>query len=180
MSNFRPKRLSVTYPLFKTDPPPMKWSALRYGSCEPKEDGPMSRKRHKPEEIVAKLRQVDVLVAQGTPVADAIRTIGVTEVTYYRWRQAPRRTVERRDLLLTAGGQSCDRKLATARQFGPAACLSGLPTTGSGGVRARLRLLAGGAIPPGAAGQEPRSATTNYDLTFTPDHPMGAGQRCRS
>ncbi len=47
----------------------------------------MSRKRHKPEEIVAKLRQVDVLVAQGTPVADAIRTIGITEVTYYRWRQ---------------------------------------------------------------------------------------------
>jgi putative transposase len=36
---------------------------------------------------VAKLRQVDVLVAQGTPVADAIRSIGVTEVTYYRWRQ---------------------------------------------------------------------------------------------
>src|SRR3954454_18775373 len=40
-----------------------------------------------PEEIVSKLRQVDVLVAQGTPVADAIRAIGVTEVTYYRWRQ---------------------------------------------------------------------------------------------
>ena len=40
----------------------------------------MSRKRHKPEEIVAKLRQVDVLVSQGTPVADAIRAIGVTEV----------------------------------------------------------------------------------------------------
>ena len=36
-------------------------------------------KRHKPEEIVAKLRQVDVLVAQGKPVADAIRSIGVTE-----------------------------------------------------------------------------------------------------
>ena len=47
----------------------------------------MARKRHKPEEIVAKLRQVDVLIAQGTPVADAIRSIGVTEVTYYRWRQ---------------------------------------------------------------------------------------------
>jgi transposase len=44
-------------------------------------------KRHKPEEIVAKLRQVDVLVAQGKPVADAIRSIGVTEVTYYRWKQ---------------------------------------------------------------------------------------------
>ena len=47
----------------------------------------MSRKRLKPEEIVAKLRQVDVLTAQGTSVAEAVRTIGVTEVTYYRWRQ---------------------------------------------------------------------------------------------
>jgi len=47
----------------------------------------MGRKRHKPEEIVAKLRQVDVLTAQGQSVADAIRSIGVTEVTYYRWRQ---------------------------------------------------------------------------------------------
>jgi transposase len=47
----------------------------------------MTRKRHKPEEIVVKLRQVDVLVAQGKPVADAIRSIGVTEVTYYRWKQ---------------------------------------------------------------------------------------------
>ena len=41
----------------------------------------------KPEEIVAKLRQVEVLTSQGKSVADAIRTIGVTEVTYYRWRQ---------------------------------------------------------------------------------------------
>ena len=47
----------------------------------------MGRKRHKPEEIVAKLRQVDVLTTQGQTVAEAIRTIGVTEVTYYRWRQ---------------------------------------------------------------------------------------------
>ena len=47
----------------------------------------MPRKRHKPEEIVAKLRQVDVLVAQGQAVADAVRSIGVTEVTYHRWRQ---------------------------------------------------------------------------------------------
>src|SRR3954465_15342686 len=47
----------------------------------------MARKRHKPEEIVSKLRQVDVLVSQGQTVADAIRAIGVTEVTYYRWRQ---------------------------------------------------------------------------------------------
>jgi hypothetical protein len=47
----------------------------------------MARKRHKPEEIVAKLRQVDVLTSQGHSVADAIRSSGVTEVTYYRWRQ---------------------------------------------------------------------------------------------
>jgi putative transposase len=50
------------------------------------EDGSMARKRHTAEEIVAKLRQVDVLMAQGKPVAEAVRTIGVTEVTYYRWR----------------------------------------------------------------------------------------------
>lgn len=46
----------------------------------------MPRKRHKPEEIVAKLRQVDVMTAQGTPLAEAIRSIGVSEVTYHRWR----------------------------------------------------------------------------------------------
>ena len=47
----------------------------------------MPRKHHKPEEIVAKLRQVEVLTAQGRSVAEAIRSIGVTEVTFYRWRQ---------------------------------------------------------------------------------------------
>ena len=47
----------------------------------------MARKRHTPEEIVAKLRQVDVLLSQGQAVAAAIRAIDVSEVTYYRWRQ---------------------------------------------------------------------------------------------
>ena len=46
----------------------------------------MARKHHRPEEIVTKLRQAEVLVAQGKPVADAVRAIGVTEATYYRWR----------------------------------------------------------------------------------------------
>ena len=46
----------------------------------------MARKRHTAEDIVSKLRQVDVLSSQGRPIADAIRAIGVTEVTYYRWR----------------------------------------------------------------------------------------------
>lgn len=46
----------------------------------------MARKRHKPEEIVAKLRQVDVLTAQGQSTAEAVRSIAVTETTYFRWR----------------------------------------------------------------------------------------------
>src|SRR6187402_4009326 len=57
----------------------MAWSQL--------EDCLMARKRHTAEEIVAKLRQVEVLTAQGRSVAEAIRSIGVTEVTFYRWRQ---------------------------------------------------------------------------------------------
>ena len=47
----------------------------------------MASKKHRPEEAGAKLRQVDVLVSQGQSVAEAIRAIGVTEVTYYRWRR---------------------------------------------------------------------------------------------
>jgi putative transposase len=47
----------------------------------------MPRSKYKAEEVVAKLRQVDVLVSQGVSMADAIRQIGVSEVTFYRWRQ---------------------------------------------------------------------------------------------
>jgi len=47
----------------------------------------MANKHHKPEEIVAKLRQVDVLVGQGIDRIDAIREIRITEQTYYRWRK---------------------------------------------------------------------------------------------
>jgi transposase-like protein len=47
----------------------------------------MARKKaHTPEEIVAMLRQAEVLVGQGKTVAEAVRAIGVTEPTYYRWR----------------------------------------------------------------------------------------------
>jgi transposase-like protein len=46
----------------------------------------MPRRRYRAEEIVAKLRQVDVLVSRGQNMADAIRQIGVSEVTFYRWR----------------------------------------------------------------------------------------------
>ena len=47
----------------------------------------MAGKRDKPEEIVTKLRQVEVLQGQGMAVADAVRQIGVTQQTYYRWRK---------------------------------------------------------------------------------------------
>jgi len=69
----------------KGDPPPMKWSTLSYGFATRRTA--MPRKSYKPEEIVAKLRQVDVLTSQSQSVAEAIRSIGVSEVTYYRWRQ---------------------------------------------------------------------------------------------
>ena len=44
------------------------------------------KKAHTPEEIVGKLRQLEVLTGQGKAVAEAVRAIGVTEATYYRWR----------------------------------------------------------------------------------------------
>ena len=47
----------------------------------------MGGKREKPEDIVLKLRQVEVLQGQGKPLAGAVRQIGVTVQTYYRWRK---------------------------------------------------------------------------------------------
>src|SRR3954471_23906239 len=106
----------------------------------------MGKKRHPPEEIVSKLRQVDVLGRQGTPVVDAIRAIGVTEVGRHR-------------------------ELEEALQQRAPACVPGLLATGPGGGCARLRRLAG------SADQALGSATTNHDLTFNSDHPMGADQK---
>jgi hypothetical protein len=50
-------------------------------SAEEEDRSMARRKKHSPEEIVAKLRQVEVLTGQGNPVADAIRAIGVTEAS---------------------------------------------------------------------------------------------------
>ena len=70
----------------KIDPPPLNWSTLKY--VFGRGGGPRcGRSANRPEEIVAKLRQVDVETSQGKPVAEAVRAIGVTEVTYYRSRQ---------------------------------------------------------------------------------------------
>ena len=46
----------------------------------------MGQKHHKLEEIVAKSRQVEVLISQGRPIAEAVRSIEVSEQTYFRWR----------------------------------------------------------------------------------------------
>ena len=47
----------------------------------------MAGKREKPEEIVSKLRQVEVLQGQGMTITEAVRQIGVTQQTFYRWRK---------------------------------------------------------------------------------------------
>ena len=47
----------------------------------------MAKKRFKAEDIIHKLREADVLLAQGKPVAEVCRALGVTDVTYYRWRK---------------------------------------------------------------------------------------------
>ena len=47
----------------------------------------MAGKREKPEDIVLKLRQVEVLQGQGLLIADAVRQVGTTQQTYYRWRK---------------------------------------------------------------------------------------------
>jgi transposase-like protein len=45
-----------------------------------------NRKRHRPEEVVAKLRQANEALAKGTPLAEVARSLGVSEVTLHRWR----------------------------------------------------------------------------------------------
>jgi len=47
----------------------------------------MPKKRYRPEEIISKLREADVLISQGKKVVEVIKALGVTDVTYYRWRQ---------------------------------------------------------------------------------------------
>jgi transposase-like protein len=47
----------------------------------------MPRKGFRPEDIIAKLREADVLLGQGKRVAEVVKALGVSEVTYYRWRQ---------------------------------------------------------------------------------------------
>ena len=75
----------------------------------------MGRKRHKPEEIVAKLRQVDVLTTQGQSVAEAIRSIGVTEVYVLSLAPGIWRAEERSGQ--TAQGFGAERTRDFARRY---------------------------------------------------------------
>jgi putative transposase len=47
----------------------------------------MARKYFTPEQIIRKLREAEILIAEGLPTAQAVRRIGVSEQTYYRWRK---------------------------------------------------------------------------------------------
>jgi transposase-like protein len=47
----------------------------------------MSGKRYKPEEIISKLREAEVYLAEGVKVDEVIRRLGVNKITYYRWRK---------------------------------------------------------------------------------------------
>ena len=47
----------------------------------------MGRKRYSPEQIITMLREAEVVLSQGTPVAEVCRKLAVTEPTYYRWRK---------------------------------------------------------------------------------------------
>ena len=47
----------------------------------------MPRKKYRPEEIITKLREADILISQGQTVSSVIKSLGVSDVTYYRWRK---------------------------------------------------------------------------------------------
>ena len=47
----------------------------------------MARRSYRPEQIINKLREAEVLLSQGSSVGEAVRKTGVTEQTYYRWRR---------------------------------------------------------------------------------------------
>jgi transposase len=47
----------------------------------------MAKRQYRPEEIIAKLREAEVLLAQGMRVPEAAKAIGIHEITFYRWRK---------------------------------------------------------------------------------------------
>ena len=47
----------------------------------------MAKNRHTPEQIISKLREAEIELSKGNPIAQVSRKIGITEQTYYRWRK---------------------------------------------------------------------------------------------
>ena len=47
----------------------------------------MARRHYRPEEIISKLREAEVLLGRGKKVAEVVKELGIHEVTYYRWRK---------------------------------------------------------------------------------------------
>ena len=78
----------------------------------------MAGKREKPEETVSKLRRVEVLQGQGATIAKAVRKLGVTQQTFYRWRKLYGR-MGRSQLArlkeLEKGTGACDMLFPTSR-----------------------------------------------------------------
>jgi len=47
----------------------------------------VARRHYRPEEIIAKLREAEVLLGRGKKVSEVVKELGIHEVTYYRWRK---------------------------------------------------------------------------------------------
>ncbi len=87
-----PKKLEKHHPNKKespehTDLPPENWSSYCV-RVRIKEGGEkMAKRSYRPEQIINKLREAEVLLCQGSTIGEAARRIGVTEQTYYRWQR---------------------------------------------------------------------------------------------
>src|SRR5206468_9863415 len=91
-----------------------------------------------------------------------------------------RRAARWRDLLHATRGADHHRKLESSLQHGAATCIDRLPGSGTGGVRASTRRMAGCAIPTSSAGHALAGAKADPKLTLDPDHLVGAGHHSPS
>ena len=69
------------------DLPPKNWSSFYVSIGIERRGTKMARRSYRPEQIIKKLREAEVLLSQGSTVGEAARKIEVTEQTYYRWRR---------------------------------------------------------------------------------------------
>ena len=108
----------------------------------------MPKKRFRPEEIIGKLRHADVLLGQGKRIAEIVKVLGITDVTYYRWRQRVRRDDHR-------PGETPERGWSARTASSGASPIS--PST-NGSSRRPPRETAEPLPPPGLCGRGVRGA----------------------